>query len=155
MELKFMDLSGPVTIPAESAEAVIKVGTSDIPARPAGQIEITQTLDTRQFQINGALPLEIKATAAGPVPELDRLIDADVHRTNHVKGVRALPQLRQKLAAQPEKEPGAGEHRDDGAGKRRALPTERQRKYGLVGGSDGAHQPLATLAHVAAQEGGG
>ncbi|MEA3210892.1 MAG: hypothetical protein QOE70_3949 [Chthoniobacter sp.] len=77
MELKFVDLSGPVTIPAESAETGIKVGTGDVPARPARQIEIAQTLDTRQFQINGALPLEIKATASGLVPELDQLLDLE------------------------------------------------------------------------------
>ena len=77
MELKFVDLSGPVTIPAESAETVIKVGTDNIPPRPARQIEITQTLDTRQFAINGALPLEIKATATGLVPDLDQLLDLD------------------------------------------------------------------------------
>ena len=76
MELKFMDLSGPVTIPAESAETVIKVA-ADAPARPAQNIEITQTLDTRQFQINGALALEVKVTASGLVPELDQLLDLD------------------------------------------------------------------------------
>ncbi len=75
MELKFVDLTGPVTIPAESAETVIKVAASDVPPRPAQQIEITQTLDTRQFAINGALPLEIKATANGLVPELEQLLD--------------------------------------------------------------------------------
>jgi hypothetical protein len=75
MELKFVDLSGPVTIPAESAETVIKVGTGAAPPRPTSKIEITETLDTRQFQINGALPLEIKATANGLVPDLDQLLD--------------------------------------------------------------------------------
>jgi len=78
MELKFMDLSGPVTIPAESAETVIKVAASNAPPRPAPKIEITQTLDTRQFQINGSLALEIKATATGLVPELDQLLDLGV-----------------------------------------------------------------------------
>ena len=77
MELKFVDLSGPVTIPAESAETVIKVGTGLAPARPASKVEITQTLDTRQFAINGALPLEIKATASGLVPDLDQLLDLE------------------------------------------------------------------------------
>ena len=41
------------------------------------KIEITQTLDTRQFLINGALPLEIKATASGLVPELEQLLDLE------------------------------------------------------------------------------
>ncbi len=75
MELKFVDITGPVTIPAESAESVIKIATEAVPPRPATKIEITQTLDTRQFQINGALPLEVKATSSGLVPELDQLLD--------------------------------------------------------------------------------
>ena len=78
MELKFVDLSGPVTIPAESAETVIKVDAgASVPARPVSKIEITQTLDTRQFQINGALALEIKAIANGLVPELEQLVDLE------------------------------------------------------------------------------
>ena len=75
MELKFIDLSGPVTIPAESAETVIKVATAAAPPRPASQIEITQTLDTRQLNINGALTLEIKAASTGLVPDLEQLLD--------------------------------------------------------------------------------
>lgn len=77
MELKFVDLSGPVTIPAESAETGIKVASGAVPPRPAEQVEITQTLDTRQFAINGTLPLEIKATASGLVPDLDQLLDVE------------------------------------------------------------------------------
>ena len=77
MELKFVDLSGPVTIPAESAETVIKVATENAAPRPASQIEITQTLDTRQLPINGALTLEIKATATGLVPELEQSARSD------------------------------------------------------------------------------
>ena len=77
MELKFIDLSGPVTIPATSAETIIKVASTAAPARPAQKIELTQTLDTRQFAINGTLALEIKATATGLVPELEQLLDLD------------------------------------------------------------------------------
>jgi hypothetical protein len=77
MELKFVDLTGPVTIPAESAETVIKIATDAAAPRPASNVQVTQTLDTRQFLINGALPLEIKATASGLVPELDQLLDLD------------------------------------------------------------------------------
>jgi len=80
MELKFVDLSGPVTIPAESAETVIKVGTGIAPSRPASKVELTQTLDTRQFAINGALPLEIKATASGLVPDLGELLDLEAFK---------------------------------------------------------------------------
>jgi hypothetical protein len=75
LELKFVDLSGPITIPAESAETVIKVATESAAPRPASQIEITQTLDTRQLPINGALTLEVKATSTGLVPDLEQLLD--------------------------------------------------------------------------------
>lgn len=75
MELKFIDLTGPVTIPAESAETVINISADAAPLRPVSKVAITQTLDTRKFLINGALPLEIKATASGLVPELDQLLD--------------------------------------------------------------------------------
>lgn len=80
LELKFVDLSGPVTIPAESAETVIKVSTDAAAPRPASQIEITQTLDTRQLPINGALSLEVKATATGFVPDLDDLLEATMKK---------------------------------------------------------------------------
>lgn len=97
MELKFVDLSGPVTIPAESAETVIKVATEAVPARPVQKIEITQTLDTRQFQINGALPLEIKATANGLVPELDQLVDlAALKKTVDVRNINVHDGLQVK-----------------------------------------------------------
>jgi len=75
LELKFIDLTGPITIPAESAETVIKVATEGATPRPASKIDITQTLDTRQLPINGSLTLEVKATATGMVPELDALLD--------------------------------------------------------------------------------
>lgn len=74
LELKFLDLTGPVTIPATSAETVIKIAAS-APPRPASKVEITQTLDTRQFAISGALALEIKAVGNGLVPDLDQLLD--------------------------------------------------------------------------------
>lgn len=90
MELKFIDLTGPVTIPAESAETVIKITSDSSTARPADNVEVTQTLDTRQLLINGALPLEIKATARGLVPELDHLIDLDaLKKSVAVKNVNA------------------------------------------------------------------
>jgi len=75
LDLKFIDLSGPVTIPASSAETLLKVQPGLVAPRPAQKVEVLQTLDTRQFAINGALTLEIKATAQGLVPELDLLLD--------------------------------------------------------------------------------
>jgi hypothetical protein len=75
MELRFIDLSGPVTIPASSAETLLKVAAGKAVSRPAEKVEVTQTLDTRQFAINGSLSLEVAATASGLVPELDDLLD--------------------------------------------------------------------------------
>ena len=88
MELKFLDLTGPVTIPAQSAETIIKIATTPAPPRPSSKIEISQTLDTRQLLINGALPLEIKATASGLVPDLDQLVDlGTLKKTVEVKSI--------------------------------------------------------------------
>ena len=87
LELKFVDLSGPITIPAESAETVIKVATDKIEVRPANNIEITQTLDNRQLNINGALTLEVKATASGLVPDLEQLLDMKAANAIAVKNV--------------------------------------------------------------------
>lgn len=87
LELKFVDLSGPITIPAESAETVIKVATDKIEPRPANNIEITQTLDNRQLNINGALTLEVKATASGLVPDLEQLLDMKAANAIAVKNV--------------------------------------------------------------------
>ena len=75
MELRFIDLSGPVTIPATSAETLLKVASGKPAPRPADKVEVTQTLDTRQFAINGSLSLEVAATASGLVPELEDLLD--------------------------------------------------------------------------------
>lgn len=77
MQLKFIDMTGPVSIPAESAETVIKVAIEGAPARPASNIDIIQTLDTRQLPIHGTLSLEVKATASGLAPELEQLLEFD------------------------------------------------------------------------------
>lgn len=75
MELRFIDLTGPVTIPATSAETLLKVAAGKPVPRPADKLEVTQTLDTRQFAINGSLSLEVAASALGLVPELEDLLD--------------------------------------------------------------------------------
>lgn len=94
MELRFIDLSGPVTIPASSAETLLKVAGGKVPPRPADKVEVTQTLDTRQFAINGSLSLEVAATASGLVPELDDLLDlgplAGVAKVRQVTAVDPL-----------------------------------------------------------------
>ncbi|MGA0134004.1 MAG: hypothetical protein ACO3ND_06595 [Opitutales bacterium] len=75
MDLRFIDLSGPVTVPAVSAETLIKVAAGKAAPRPASKVEVVQTFDTRQYGINGSLSLEVAATASGLVPELDDLLD--------------------------------------------------------------------------------
>ncbi|MGV3663110.1 MAG: hypothetical protein ACO1TE_23190 [Prosthecobacter sp.] len=94
LALKFVDMTGPVSIPAESAETVIKVSSTPVPARPASHIEITQTLDNRQLPVSGALTLEIKATSTGLTPDLDQLLNIDpkavigVKHTNPHEGLQ-------------------------------------------------------------------
>ena len=88
LDLKFIDLSGPVTVPAVSAETLLKVSPTSVGPRPAGRVEVTQTLDTRQFGINGQLNLDILATGTGLVPDLDDLVDLDI-----VKRVAAVRQV--------------------------------------------------------------
>ena len=89
MELRFIDLSGPVTIPATSAETLLKVAATSVP-RPAEKIEVIQTLDTRQFSINGSLTLDVAASATGLIPELEDLLDLSP-MTNVVKVRQITP----------------------------------------------------------------
>jgi hypothetical protein len=93
MELRFIDLSGPVTIPATSAETLLKVASGKPSPRPADKVEVTQTLDTRQFAINGSLSLEVAATASGLVPELEDLLD--------LSPLAAVAKVRQVTAIDP------------------------------------------------------
>jgi hypothetical protein len=93
MELRFIDLSGPVTIPATSAETLLKVSSGKPTPRPADKVEVTQTLDTRSFAINGSLSLEVAATASGLVPELDDLLD--------LAPLAAVAKVRQVTAIDP------------------------------------------------------
>ena len=94
MELRFIDLSGPVTIPATSAETLLKVAAGKVASRPADKVEVTQTLDTRQFAINGSLSLEVAATASGLVPELADLLDlAPLAAVAKVRQVTAIDPL--------------------------------------------------------------
>ena len=90
MDLSFLDLSGPVTIPARSAETLLKVSSSPTPPRPAEKIEIVATLDPRQFTASGGLTLRVTATAVGLVPELEDILDLSPVRTaGEVRSVAA------------------------------------------------------------------
>lgn len=88
MDLSFLDRSGPVTIPARSAETLLKVSSSPMPPRPAEKMEIVETLDPRQFTASGGLTLRVTATAVGLVPELEDILDlSPVQTAGEVRSV--------------------------------------------------------------------
>jgi hypothetical protein len=73
---------------------LLKVAGGKAAPRPADKVEVTQTLDTRQFAINGSLSLEVAATASGLVPELDDLLDlAPLAAVAKVRQVTAIDPL--------------------------------------------------------------
>ena len=90
MNLSFLDQNGPVTIPARSAETLLKVSPTTPGPRPADKIQIVQTLDPRQFATSGGLTLHVTATAVGLVPELDDILNLDpVKATAEVRSAAA------------------------------------------------------------------
>lgn len=88
LDLRFIDFSGPVTVPAVSAETLLKMTSLGVEPRPASKVEVVQTFDTRQFAINGSLSLDIVATATGLVPDLAELLDLEI-----VQRVAAVRQI--------------------------------------------------------------
>jgi hypothetical protein len=76
MDLDFLDTSGYVVLPIESPALPLDARPEKGESRPAEKFEITQTLDERQAA-QGKLILEVKATAHGLVPELDRLLSLE------------------------------------------------------------------------------
>ncbi len=77
ISLEFLDLTGPVSISAESAETMIKVTDQPMPPRPFERVDLTETLDARRMDTDQEILLEISATACGLVPELDTLVDLE------------------------------------------------------------------------------
>lgn len=75
LDLDFLDTSGYVIIPIESA--IIPVSTKPTPQlRPFRDLNVVQTLDERQSR-DGKLILEVNASAAGLVPELEQIFDLE------------------------------------------------------------------------------
>jgi hypothetical protein len=74
IDLDFLDTSGYVVLPVESAAVPLDARPEKGESRPAQKIEVTQTLDERQAD-KGKLLLEIKATAQGLVPDLEKVVD--------------------------------------------------------------------------------
>lgn len=74
IDLDFLDTSGYVILPVESAALPLDASSAEPLEREVGKLDIVQTLDERQAR-EGKLVLEVKATARGLVPELDKLIE--------------------------------------------------------------------------------
>lgn len=74
IDLDFLDTSGYVVLPIESAAVPLDARAAHADGRPARKVQVTQTLDERQAA-QGKLGLEIKASALGLVPDLDRLLN--------------------------------------------------------------------------------
>ncbi|MDF1661834.1 MAG: hypothetical protein P1V97_08680 [Planctomycetota bacterium] len=77
LDLDFLDTSGYVILPIETAAVPIDASKEKGETRPCSDIEITQILDERQAD-KGKLVLEVKAQANGLVPNWDELIKIDV-----------------------------------------------------------------------------
>jgi len=77
MNLEFLDMAGPVTISAESAETMIKVTDKSTPPRPFSRVEMALTLDVRNLADTEEVQIEVTATACGLLPELEELLDLD------------------------------------------------------------------------------
>ena len=74
LDLDFLDTTGYVVLPVESAPLAIDAGGATGPVAPPERLEIVQTLDERQAR-EGKLVLEVQARAMGLVPALDELVE--------------------------------------------------------------------------------
>jgi hypothetical protein len=74
MDLDFMDTSGYVVLPIESGTVPIDCRPENGDQRPVSEIKVVQTLDERQAK-EGKLSLEIKATARGIVPPIEKMVE--------------------------------------------------------------------------------
>ena len=73
IDLDFLDTSGYVVLPiASAAIPVSAVGAGG--SRPHRNLKVTMTLDEREAEESGKVILEVKASAHGLVPPLERLV---------------------------------------------------------------------------------
>lgn len=77
MGLEFLDLTGPVTISAESPETMIKVTDEPTPPRPFSKVDMSVLVDDRGLLDNREIVLELNATGNGLLPDLDQLVDLE------------------------------------------------------------------------------
>jgi hypothetical protein len=73
IDLDFLDTSGFVVMPVESAAVPISARDPAGDTRPVDQLTVTQTLDERQAD-KGTLLLEVKAVGVGLVPDWAELV---------------------------------------------------------------------------------
>ncbi len=74
LDLDFLDTTGYVVLPVESAAAAIDCTPEAGDPRPIEELTVTQILDEREFAA-GRLGLEIRAVGRGLVPELEQVVD--------------------------------------------------------------------------------
>ena len=74
LDLDFLDTSGYAILPIESP--TLPIDCSEVTDRPAEEIRVTQILDEREAE-EGRLMLEVKATARGLVPPIDKVVDVE------------------------------------------------------------------------------
>src|SRR5439155_2815593 len=76
MDLDFMDTSGYVVLPVESAPLPLDAKAKAPPARPLRKVSIIQTLDERQAD-KGKLILDVKASGLGLIGDVEELLKLD------------------------------------------------------------------------------
>jgi hypothetical protein len=84
LDLDFLETSGYVVLPVESPTLPIDASPKAAPQRPLTKLQVSQILDERQAD-KGKLILEVKATALGLVPELERILTLDTADFDVVK----------------------------------------------------------------------
>jgi hypothetical protein len=77
LDLDFLDTAGYVVLPIESRPTMLDARDAPPPARPWERLALTQILDDRRAA-EGALALEVRATARGLVPDLEAILDPRV-----------------------------------------------------------------------------
>ncbi|MFN6333514.1 MAG: hypothetical protein ACK45A_17250 [Planctomyces sp.] len=74
LDLDFLDTTGYVVLPVESAAVAIDCTPQTGDLRPIEELTVTQILDEREFAA-GRLGLEIRAVGRGLVPELEQIVE--------------------------------------------------------------------------------
>ena len=92
LDLKFIDLSGPVTVPAVSAETLLKVSPTLVGPRPAGRVEVTDdrihvSFEGTSPQVTGNINCTATATLSAISYTLKALLDPDVPNNQGVLDV--------------------------------------------------------------------